>query len=194
MNTTPKVLSLVTFLVAVCYGSASAAFAEKWDGNIYGRADAPVTIEIYQDLNCGMCNYWYQKVFPQLDAELFSTGKAKLVVREFPMVRSEKNMHLAVAHKCAAAQNRYFDFLKGHFSYEGDTDVHALAQQLNLDPKKFDACLKDPSKVAEIEQDIQAGKALNVPGTPSFGVNGTPVYGAYSIDKIRKIADSVVSK
>jgi protein-disulfide isomerase len=194
MNTNLKVLSLVTSLLALGSCMISEALAEQWKGNTYGRADAPVTIEIYHDLNCGMCNYWYQKVFPQLDTEYFSTGRAKLVVREFPMIQNEKNMQLAVALKCAAEQDRYFDFLKGHFSYEGETDVHALAQHLHLDPKKFDTCLKDPSKVAEIESDIQAGKALNVPGTPSFGVNGTPVYGAYSIDKIRKIVDSVGSK
>src|SRR5207342_176407 len=57
---------------------ASAPAGVHADGFTLGRADAPVTIDMFEDFQCPACLRWGDTVFPRLAANELASGKAKL--------------------------------------------------------------------------------------------------------------------
>ena len=52
-------------------------------GNRLGQDSAPVTLEIFNDLQCKPCRTWQGEVVPPLIEREVRTGEAKLVFRHF---------------------------------------------------------------------------------------------------------------
>ena len=57
------------------------------EDHVLGRADAPVTIVEYASLTCGHCADFHNKELPDLKKAYISTGKVRLVYRDFPLDR-----------------------------------------------------------------------------------------------------------
>ncbi len=53
-----------------------------------GKSDAPVTIIEYSSLSCPHCAAFHRDILPALKSEYIETGKARYVVREFPLNES----------------------------------------------------------------------------------------------------------
>ncbi len=51
---------------------------------IIGKADAPVTIVEYASMTCSHCRDFHSETYPKIKADYLDTGKAKLILREFP--------------------------------------------------------------------------------------------------------------
>lgn len=67
------------------------------------------------------------------------------------------------------------------------------AKQLNLNTKKFEACLKDRKYTAKINADVNEAGTLGVQGTPGFFVNGIFVGGAFPYASFKEIIDKELS-
>lgn len=52
---------------------------------VLGAEDAPVTILAFVSLTCSHCRDWVAQVLPNVRRELVETGRARLVLREFPI-------------------------------------------------------------------------------------------------------------
>ena len=50
-----------------------------------GEANAPITIVEYASMTCSHCAAFATKVYPTLKSKYIDTGKAKLILREFPL-------------------------------------------------------------------------------------------------------------
>jgi protein-disulfide isomerase len=50
-----------------------------------GDAKAPVTIVEYASMTCGHCASFHNTVYPTLKTKYIDTGKARLIMREFPL-------------------------------------------------------------------------------------------------------------
>ena len=62
---------------------AAGALPDVWQG----KADAPVTIIEYASMTCSHCAAFHKDVWPAVKAKYVDTGKAKFVLREFPLDR-----------------------------------------------------------------------------------------------------------
>ncbi|MCK1975382.1 DsbA family protein, partial [Bacillus safensis] len=72
---------------------------------VYGKADAPVTIEEYASLTCPHCADFTINTFPKIKEKYIDSGKARLILREFPFdPRATAAFMLA---RCAP-EDRYF--------------------------------------------------------------------------------------
>lgn len=158
-------------------------------------APEPVSVEIFQDLTCGMCKYSYKNAIKQLLAEDVKSGKVKLVFREFPLIKGKAN-DLALAVKCAGRQDRYTEMLD--IAYQNSKELTAenlyeyAAQVSGLDMTKFKQCVSNKLPQAEIDADIALGRSLKVEGTPYFRVNGKMFPGAKDYAKLANIMYSDV--
>jgi len=158
-------------------------------GYSMGRADAPLTLVEFTDLQCPYCNRWTTQVFAQLKAAYIDTGKVRFITRDFPLDFHPEAMPAARASRCAGEQGKFWemrDALARGFKQLGAPFITSVAEGLKLDMAAFKACAASTKFDAAIMQDLNDGRAVNIEGTPTFvlgptspqGVDGILIIGA----------------
>ena len=64
------------------------------------------------------------------------------------------------------------------------------ARSVGLDVAKFQACIDSGSFKPLIENDLQAGMAVGVSGTPAFFINGVMVSGVQPASEFESVIDA----
>lgn len=141
--------------------------------HVEGPADAPVVLVEYGDYECPDClNAW--PIVKRLRHH-FGDHLA-FVFRHFP--RSSIHPHAsaaAQAAEAAASQSKFWemhDLLFRNQQRLGEVDFTHLALQLGLEVYRFQSDFERASHVRRIREDLDAGGASGVRGTPTFFVNG----------------------
>ena len=115
---------------------------------VEGKSDAPATIIEYASMTCSHCAAFHKDVWPALKAKYVDTGKAKFVLREFPLDRLALAAFMLA--RCAgpdkrdAVVDRLFDH-QADWAF-GDNPLPKLKEQAiaaGLSDADFDACLKN---------------------------------------------------
>src|SRR5712672_1410926 len=110
------VLLLGRDLQAAAQGTPGADAAKQLavqpGDRVLGKADAPITIIEYASLTCPHCAHFEVDVLPKLKAKWIDTGKAKLVLRDFPL--DEPALRAAMVARCAPPE-RFFGFIDALF-------------------------------------------------------------------------------
>ena len=170
-----------------------ALLAAKPSDIIIGDSNALVTIVEYSSLSCPHCAHFHEKVLPSLQKEFITTGKAKLVVRHFPL--NEPAIKAAEIVECAGHNGlERVNFLKVFFNLQaqwafGETFVQDLKQIAlvgGIDSAAFDSCASDKAietRLLAMRQD--ANKTLGIESTPSFFIDGEKLAGAPTIEGFR---------
>ncbi len=156
------------------------------DGYSLGSADAPVTVEVFEDFQCPYCARFTQLIEPQIIESFVRPGVARLVFRDLPFL-GEESRWASVAARLAAQQDKFWpmhDYLFANLlgenvgSYTPDR-LMAMAQAAGLDMDAFIAGLQVPAArvtFADIQAAAgQAAAALGIKATPTVVVNGVPV-------------------
>jgi protein-disulfide isomerase len=148
---------------------------------VRGDPNAPVTIIEFSDFQCPYC----RQAFPILEALLAKyPGQVKLAYRDFPLRGVHPNAQIAAeAARCANEQGKFWEYHDLLFSSPDKLDRAGLlqkAQTLNLDQKSFESCLDTGKFRVSIDDDIKAGTAARVDGTPAFFINGVFLSGVQS--------------
>lgn len=153
-----------------------------------GKADAPNTIVEYASMTCPHCAQFQVEVMPDLKAKYIDTGKAKYVLREFPLD------NLAVAAfmlaRCAG-DDKYYPMVDALFATQANWAVAGgdakdrllqIARQAGISKEQFDKCLADKdlfNKIVEVR--TRANEEFQVDSTPSFFINGKRLKGDHQI-------------
>jgi protein-disulfide isomerase len=162
----------------------AAALKVTPDDRILGKADAPVTIIEYASLTCPHCAHFNVEVLPKLKASWIDTGKARLIMRDYPL--DEPAVRAAMVARCAPADKFYplIDTLfRDQQQWVMSKDYKAALQRLALlggmSKSEFDACLADKSGEDKVLQSrLNATQQLGVDSTPTFFINGIKFDGA----------------
>jgi len=170
------------------------------DDRILGNQDAPITIIEYASLTCPHCAHFTNDVLPEIKKEWIDTGKAKLVLRDFPL--DEPALRAAMIARCAPP-DRYYAFADTFFATQEKwvrtADYHdalaRLAKLGGMSKDEFDACLKNTELENKIvEGRLTASKDLEVTSTPTFFINGTKLTGAPTAEEFNKQLSSLSPK
>src|SRR6516225_7149531 len=148
------------------------------DDRILGKPDAPITIVEYASLPCPHCAHFQAEVLPEIKKQWIDTGKAKLVLRDFPL--DEEALRAAMIARCAPPA-RYYAFADTFFAaqdkwvrerdYQGA--LAKLARLGGMGKEEFDACLRNKQlEDSIVESRFVASKTLDVNSTPTFFING----------------------
>jgi protein-disulfide isomerase len=146
------------------------------DDPIKGDPKAPVTIVEFSDYQCPFCKRFYDQVLPALEKEYISTGKVRLVYRDYPLQFHKNALPAAIAANCAREQGKYWEVQNFLFENPNKLDTASIissAGELNLNREEFEKCLNDKTQEAEIDKDFQDGQLYGVRGTPSFFIGKT---------------------
>ena len=170
------------------YTSQPIATVSPDEGNSKGSPNAPVTIVEFSDFQCEHCAVAYRvlkQVLPRYG------GQVRVVYRNFPLDMScNSSLHAplhneaceaAIAAECAGEQGRFWQYHDLLFENQvaiSHENLLRFAQQLSLDVKAFQTCLKSDRARAKVERDVEEGVRLGIDSTPTMFLNGRTIKGS----------------
>jgi protein-disulfide isomerase len=167
---------------------APGALPDSW----IGSKDAPVTIVEYASMTCPHCAAFHAETWPALKSKYIDTGKARFVLREFPLdPLATAGFMLA---RCAGPDKRnavtdlLFDQQKNWAFVDKPVDaLAATVRQAGINQAQFEACLKDQNLYSQVNQmRDQASSKFNIQATPTFFINGRKYTGELSVAQVDK--------
>jgi protein-disulfide isomerase len=159
-----------------------------------GPTNAPVTIVEFSDFQCPYCGREYpviEKLMKEYD------GKVRLVFRHYPLDFHPFAQKAAEAGACAQDQGKFWELHDKMFSNQGKlavADLKGYAKSLGMDATKFDKCLDSGEKKALVDDDLKAGSAAGVNGTPAFFINGIFINGAQPYEHMKQAVERELRK
>jgi protein-disulfide isomerase len=179
---------------------AQAGLSVGKDDRILGNADAPITIVEYASLTCPHCAHFANDVLPELKKKWIDSGKAKLVLRDYPL--DEPALRAAMIARCAPP-DRFYAYVDTFFAAQDKWVMardyrEALARLVKLggmSQDEFDNCLKNTELENKIvEGRLVASKEFDVNSTPTFFINGTKFTGAPTVEEFDKVLSELSAK
>jgi protein-disulfide isomerase len=169
----------------------SATIASQFEGipqqgNILGKANAPVTMVEYIDLQCPVCRQFETEVMPTLIERYVRPGKVKVEVRPIAFIGpdSERGRRAMVA---AEPQGKAFNFSQILYFNQGaensgwldDSMIADASVSVGLDPQTIldnmdSQAVKDRTAVYD-----QQSRTDAVSGTPTIGIGKTGARPSY---------------
>ena len=162
-------------------------------GIMLGKADAPLTMIEYTDLQCPFCRQYHITAYEQIKKEWIDTGKLRYLVRDLPIESIHPQaMPAARATRCAGDQGKVWEMRHSILLNNQrltNESFATFAQDLKLNTAAFNKCFADPTKFqADISKDMAEAASVGITATPSFVIgktsagpmNGVRVIGAQS--------------
>ncbi|MBV9287853.1 MAG: DsbA family protein [Hyphomicrobiales bacterium] len=160
---------------------------------VQGRADAPATIIEYASLTCPHCAAFHRDVWPALKAKYVDSGKAKFILREFPLDPLAAGAFMlarcAGDEKRAAVIDRLFD-RQADWAFADDA-LARLKRELaatGMSEEQIADCLTDQPLYDKVkDMHAVAAAKLGVRSTPTFFVDGARLDGEHKLEAFDKI-------
>jgi len=171
------------------------------DGQALGAADAPVTLEIYSDFQCPACGTLARSLEPLLISEYVTPGNVRLVYRDFAFLGQE-SIDAAVAARCAARENRfwqYHDYLFANQSGENRGAfsagrLSAMAEAVGLDMDAYRACIADPTEAQAVLDARETADSVPISSTPTLVIDGgQPIVGVPDYNELSAALDAALA-
>jgi len=170
------------------------------DDRVLGNPAAPITIIEYASLTCPHCAHFANDVLPELKREWIDTGKAKLVLRDFPL--DGPALRAAMIARCAPP-DRFYAFADTLFASQDKwattkdyrEALARLAKLGGMGKDEFEACLNNITLENRIvEQRLVASQELDINSTPTFFINGSKFSGAPTAEEFNKVLSNLAAK
>jgi protein-disulfide isomerase len=136
-----------------------------------GKADAPLVLIEYTDLQCPFCQQFHNTAYEQIKKNYIDTGKVLFLSRDFPLDFHPWARPAAIAARCAGDQGKFWELRNVLIANADKLSKEMIAQHaadLKLDMKKFQSCADSDFYTADINKQVAEGGAAGVNGTPSF--------------------------
>ena len=140
-----------------------------------GSVLAPITCELYTDYQCPHCATVFLQTLPGFIAQYVSTGKVKLIHRDFPLP-SHAHARIAARYANAAGELGYYDIVVNQIFrtqaiWAASGDVGTQVAQV-LPPKVMDHLRDLVQNDAHLDDtvaaDMSAGRQAGLNQTPSM--------------------------
>jgi protein-disulfide isomerase len=165
---------------------------------VIGAKDAPVTIVEYASMTCPHCARFQTETFPALKAKYIDTGKAKYILREFPLdplaTAGFMLMRCAGDDKREALADLLFAQQKQWaYAPKPVEGLASLVKQAGISQSAFEACLSDKKLYGDVNATRdRASDNFHVDATPTFFINGTRHGGELTIEELSKVIDPML--
>jgi protein-disulfide isomerase len=156
--------------------------------NTMGDPNAPIMIEEFSDFQCPFCDRFHTETEDLLKQYYIETGNVYFVYHSMGNWVSQnigglrtESQDAAAAAYCAGDQNKFWDMhahLFGNVLGEDvgsftDQRLEAIAETAGLNMDEFNSCYDSGKYIELTQQDLDAGTAAGVNGTPGFIVTWT---------------------
>jgi protein-disulfide isomerase len=142
-------------------------------------------------MTCPHCAHFSVETFPKLKEKYIDTGKAKYIMREYPLDGLAAAAFMLA--RCAGP-DKYYAMIETLFAEQRKWAVReplppllAIARQAGFTQQTFDACINDKDMLNKIQQVRNRGQQkFKVEATPTFYINGERYSGALSMEDLDK--------
>ena len=155
-----------------------------------GSMEAPIQIVEWGDFECPHCghaNIVIQDLLRRMGDQV------NYVYRHFPLSKIHPQATLAAeASEAADAQGKFWEMHDLLFKYQADLSnmvIFELAEQLDLDMKKFRSDIDNHVYTDRVNEDFKSGVRSGVNGTPTLFVNGNRYDGAWDLESLMEIIE-----
>jgi len=142
-----------------------------------GAKNASVTLVEYGDFQCPHCGRAHpllQRLLKEMEGELY------FVFRHFPLQEIHPVALMAAqAAEAAAKQGKFWPMHDLIFEHQNNLHGNSFldfAEQLDLNIGQFAKHWKSEEVLEKVELDFESGVRSGVNGTPTFFVNGQPLF------------------
>jgi protein-disulfide isomerase len=157
---------------------------------ILGNAKAPVTIVEYSDFLCPYCGRASDSVKEVMRRH---PDTYRLVFKHFPL--HDFSRQLALTFEAIALQSPAKAWLFADFAFnrqeqlnrDKDKALEPILDELGVDKARLKEDMKRPALGARIDQDTEEARRFEFKGTPSFLLNGAPLFGAVSPEEFERV-------
>jgi protein-disulfide isomerase len=152
------------------------------DGPRLGSPDAPVTIQVFNDLSCDPCSDWNQDVVVPLISGPVRGGDVQLIYHNFPM--TESGFFLGAYGAVAAAKQDYeWQFVELFFINQEEAKKQGADQEfldniargvgvVNFNVEQWQRDMKDDDIQATLDADEKLTAERRLPVEPAVVVGG----------------------
>jgi len=149
------------------------------NGIVVGKADAPVTVEIYEDFQCPICKEFETTTGPTVQ-QLIDDGKIKAVYHMMSFIGPD-SVRAANAGAAAAQEGKFKDLHDVLFANQGTTEnsgaftndrLIELGAQAGLTSADFTSAVRSGRYDGYVAQVEDNASKRGVTGTPTIKVNG----------------------
>jgi protein-disulfide isomerase len=152
------------------------------DGAGLGDPSAPITVQVFNDLQCDPCSDWNQQVIVPLIQGPVRSGDLQLVYHHFPMTQS--GFFLGAYGAVAAAKQDYeWQFIQLLFANQEEAKKHGADQEfldniargvgvVNFNVEQWQRDMEDSDIVETLEGDEKITAERRLPAEPAVVVGG----------------------
>jgi protein-disulfide isomerase len=160
-----------------------------------GPANAPVTLVEFSDFECPYCKRFTDTL--KRIRGIYPDG-VRIVFRQFPLPVHPHAQKAAEASLCAADQGQFWEMHDLMFAEQAalaPAELKEKAGRLALDAARFASCLDSGRHHDQVGEEVRAGLAIGVTGTPALFINGRPLAaGALPFDAVRAEVEKEISR
>jgi protein-disulfide isomerase len=152
------------------------------DGERLGDPSAPVTVQVFNDLQCDPCSDWNQQVIVPLIQGPVRSGDLQLTYHNFPMTQA--GFFLGAYGAVAAAKQDYeWQFVQLLFANQEEAKKHGADQEfldniargvgvVNFNVEQWQRDMEDSDIVETLEADEKITAERRLPAEPAVVVGG----------------------
>lgn len=168
---------------------------------VEGKADSPVRVLIFEDLQCSDCAVFRA----MLDEKLLPKygGKVAFEHRDFPLAKHAWARPAAIAARYLQTVDLAKAVKFRQQAMKSQADINAenfqawltkFCEANGLDSGKVLAALQDPKLEALVQKDFEDGVARGIAHTPTALVNGAPFIETFTAEEISKGIDAALKE
>jgi len=156
------------------------------DGARLGSPDAPVTVQVFNDLQCDSCSDWHREVVAPLIRGPVRAGQVQLIYHHFPIIAASGFFLGDYGAVAAAKQDDEWQFIELFFLNQDVAKNHGGATQefldnvgraiINFNVEQWQNDMKDPDVEQTLKDDEELAAGRSLPAQPAVvvgGANGT---------------------
>jgi protein-disulfide isomerase len=181
-------------------GNTESVLALTKEDRVLGKPDAPITIIEYASMTCPHCAHFAKEVLPKIKEKWIDTGKANLILRDFPL--DEPALRASMVARCAPPA-RFYPLVETLFETQDKwvvgkdwrTALGRIALLAGISQKEFTTCLADKKMEDQVAQSrLTASTQLGVASTPTFFVNGKKFDGVPTFEAFDQLLSGLAEK
>ena len=151
----------------------------------YCASDAKVTIIVFSDFECAAC----KTLATSLEAAAKTyPNSVRVVWKNLP----NESLHKmatpsAIAAHCADQQKKFWEYHDALFARQNalsETQFTLIANELDLDAKKFQSCYEERDTLPIVKKDYEEGLALGLTSTPTIFINEKMMVGSIELQDL----------
>lgn len=165
---------------------------------VFGKADSPVLVEVYTDLQCPHCANAAQAIDQLLDAY---RGRARFVYRLMTSPERPGSRPAAIYASCMYKQSpqQFLDFQSYIFANQGELSggeraLRQLLMRIGSDMSSIDNCTVDPDVRASLDVGVQVAMERGISSTPTVIIAGVPVVGAQEYQEYQRVMEAALDQ